>query len=53
MRGPSIGEGLSVWKASRASPLIDDLVGSAMVLIGGIDSTVGWKANALKWNWEL
>jgi hypothetical protein len=42
-----------VWKASKASPLLDGLVGSSMVLAGGGGSTVGWKANALKWNWEL
>ena len=50
MRGPSASEGLPAWKASRPSPLIDDLVGSAIVQVGGIGGTVGWKAKALGWN---
>ena len=53
MRGPSIGGGLPTWKASGASPSIDDLVGSAMLLAGGVDGVVGWKAKALGWNQEL
>ena len=42
-----------MWKASRASPSIDDLVGSTMVLVGGVDGAVGWKVKALGWNQEL
>ena len=53
MRGPSVGGGLSAWKASGASPSIYDLVGSAMVLVGGVGGIVGWKAKALGWNQEL
>jgi hypothetical protein len=53
MRGPSVGGGLPEWKAFGASASTNDLVGSAMVLAGGINSTVGWKAKALGWNWEL
>ena len=41
-----------MWKASGASPLIEDLVGSAMVLAGGVGGVVGWKAKALGWNQE-
>ena len=36
-----------------SSPSIDDLVGSAMVLAGGVRGVVGWKAKALGWNQEL
>ena len=43
-------EGLPVWKASEASPSIDNLVGSTMVLAGGVGGAVGWKAKALGWN---
>ena len=46
-RGPSIDEGLPAWKASRASPSIDDLVHPAMVLAGGVGGTVGWKPKVL------
>ena len=53
MRGLSVGGGLPAWKALGASPSIDDLVGSAMVLVGGIGGVVGWKAKALGWNQEL
>ena len=45
--------GLPTWKASRASPSTDNLVGSAMVLAGGVGGAVGWKAKALGWNQEL
>ena len=41
MRGPSVGGGLLAWKASGASTSTDDLVGSAMVLAGGVDGAVG------------
>jgi hypothetical protein len=44
---------IAAWKASGASPLTDDLVGSAMVLARGISDTVGGKAKALGWNQEL
>ena len=53
MRGPFVGGGLPAWKAFGASPSIDDLVGSTMVLAGGIGGVVGWKAKALGWNQEL
>jgi hypothetical protein len=42
-----------LWKAFGASPSIDDLVGFAMVLAGGVGGIVGWKAKALGWNQEL
>jgi hypothetical protein len=45
--------GLPAWKVFGASPSIDDLIGSAIVLAGGIGDAVGWKAKALGWNWEL
>jgi len=53
MRDPSVSGGLLILKASRDSTSIDDLVRSTMVLAGGIDGIVGWKANALRWNQEL
>ena len=53
MSGSSVGGGLPAWKASMASPSRDDLIGSTMVLVGGIDGLVGWKAKALGWNQEL
>ena len=53
MRGPSIGGGLPARKASEASPSIDDLIGTAMVLARGVGGVVGWKAKALGWNQEL
>jgi len=40
-------------KASRDSTSIDDLVRSAMVLVGGIGGIVGWTAKALGWNQKL
>ena len=49
----SVCRGLPVWKASGASPSIEDLVGSAMLLAGGISGIAGWKAKALGWNREL
>jgi len=52
-RGSSVGGGLPAWKAFGASPSIDDLVGSTMVLAGGIGGAVMLKAKALGWNWEL
>jgi hypothetical protein len=52
-KGPSVGVGLLAWKVFGASPSIDDLIGSAIVLAGGIGDVVGWKAKALGWNWEL
>ena len=53
MRGLSIGAVLLVWKASRAYPSTYDLVGSAMVLAGGVGGAVGSKEKALGWNREL
>jgi len=47
MRDPSVNEGLPVLNASRDSTSIEDLVRSAMVLAGGVDIAVGWKAKAL------
>ena len=44
---------MPTWKASRASPSTDDLVVSAMVLVGGIGGVVGWKEKALESNQEL
>ena len=52
-RDPSVGGGLPARKASGAYPSTDDLISSAMVLAGGVDDTVGWKAKALGWNQEL
>jgi hypothetical protein len=49
----SFGGGLLALKASRDSTSTGDLVRSAMVLAGGINNTVGWKAKALGWNQEL
>jgi len=42
-----VSGGLPMWKAFGAFPSIDDLVGSAMVLVGGIGGIVRWKAKAL------
>jgi len=53
MRDLSVGGGLSAWKASEASPSTDDIVGSAMVLAGGVSGVVGRKAKALGWIREL
>ena len=39
--------------ASRDFTSIDDLVCSAMVLVGGVNGAVGWKAKALGSNQEL
>ena len=52
MRGLFVGGGLPAWKASEASTSTEDLVGSAMVLAGGISDVVGWKEKALGWNQE-
>ena len=41
--------GLEVLRGLHA----DNLVRSAIVLVGGIGGTVGWKAKALGWNQEL
>ena len=52
-RGPSVGGGLPAWKASGASPSTEYLIGSPMVLVGGIYGIVRCKMKALGWNQEL
>ena len=52
-RGPFVGGGLPAWKASGASPSIDNLVGFTMILVGGVGGIVGWMEKALGWNREL
>jgi len=37
----------------RGLPSTNNLVGSTMVLAGGVGGVVGWKAKALGWNQEL
>ena len=46
-RDPSIGGGLTALKASGDSTSTNNLVRPAIVLAGGVDSIVGWKAKAL------
>ena len=53
MRHPSVGGGLLALKASGDSTSTDDLICFAMVLAGGVDDIVGWKAKALGWNQKL
>jgi hypothetical protein len=53
MRDPFVSGGLLALKAFGDSTSTDDLVHSTMVLAGGVDGIVGWKAKALGWNQEL
>ena len=48
-----IGGGLPALRASKDSTLINNLVRSAMVLVGGVSGTIGWKVKALGWHQEL
>ena len=44
---------MTALKASGDSTSTNNLVRPAIVLAGGVDSIVGWKAKALGWNKEL